>query len=105
MAASTSSTMYRTLTVSSSIMGGPPGRRCVQLSEQELDAGVEVGGQPFEGGQRGAVVGCLERGIGDAPVDLIRVAGEFRAHLLDPVAQCDHDVEVPSGELVDVLGA
>ncbi len=42
--------------------------------------------------------------VGDAPVDHLRMAGELRADLADPVAQADHVPEPLPGERVQVLG-
>src|SRR5690348_6899181 len=64
--------------------------------EQEADAPLELDG------------GLLERrfvaraGIAQAPVHRPGVLG---AYLADPIAERDHDVEAPAGELVEVLGA
>ena len=42
--------------------------------------------------------------VGDAPVDQLRMAGELRADLANPVAQRDHVAEPLPGELLQVLG-
>ena len=59
--------------------------------------------RPPPGGTRRARV-RLARRVGDAPVDQLRMAGELRADLADPVAQRDHVAEPLPGELLQVLG-
>ena len=54
---------------------------------------------------RGAVVHALERRVGNAPMDELWSRRELRAHLTNPVAQCDHRVESLGAELIEVFGA
>ena len=71
----------------------PGGCRWCDGLDEESDAGVQVGGHAR--GRRGSWLGRSPRGggVGDAPVDRLRVAGEFRADLADLVAEGDHVVE------------
>src|SRR4029078_1814963 len=97
-------TMYRTLTVSSGDMASPPGGRFLQLKEQEPDPRLELGRKVLERGQGGPVVRPRERGIRDAPVNDLGVRRELRAHLLDPIAQRDHEGAALRDEGADILG-
>src|SRR5690606_13454880 len=108
MAASTSSTMYRTLTrsVRSSVISCPFRARLQVLDDvkQELDARGEFVRRPGE--HRVSVVGVRRLGgrVGHAPVRHPCAPREVRADLADTVAQADHMVEGLTGELVEVLG-
>src|SRR5215468_8554823 len=98
MAASTSSTMYRTLTISrGSVMASPfalRGRRSPgDGRDQEPDAGRQLGGRLLEERIGRLVIRVARRRVGDAPVDGLGLAGELGAHLAQPVTQADHPVE------------
>ncbi len=72
--------------------------------QEETDAFVELPGGRAEDAQTvfGRAVGC--GGVGDAPVDLERAAGEDRAGFPGPVADGDDVIEGPVKELVLALG-
>src|SRR5438876_1188816 len=105
MASSTSSTMYRTLMVSSIRMRGPPRRSFGQQVKQKADARLELGGSAFESRGGGTRARANECRVGNAPVHELRVGRELGADLSDAVAQRDHEVEPHCEELVEVLGA
>src|SRR5919197_1186858 len=90
------------LTSSSGMFGDlPPG--CLDRVDEEADASLEFGGGALEGGQRLGVAAGLACRVGDAPMDHVRRARELRADLAHAVAEADHIVEAPVGELVQVL--
>ena len=80
------------------------GGSIAERGEQEPDAGRQLGGRLLEQRVAGVVVGIAGRGVGDAPVDGLGVAGELGAHLAHPVTQADHPVETLVDEHVQVLG-
>src|SRR3974390_302562 len=97
MAACTSSTMYRTLTICSGLLITPPekthARPGADGGQQEPDARVQLGRHPLER-RIGILVTAAERSrIGNAPVHMLGAAGELRAHLPHPVAQRDHVIK------------
>src|SRR3954465_497679 len=96
--------MYRTFTSSSGTVGHLLGGRVDRLDEK-ADAGLDLGGDPLERGQRLPIAAGLARRVGDAPMDRHRRAREFWADLAHPVAEADHVVEALALELVHVLGA
>src|SRR5215204_4642099 len=100
MADCTSSTMYRTLTVSlgTVFMIILLNRIRGDAVLKETDPLGQLGGDPLE---RRIAVGFTGR-VGDAPVDRFGVIGEAGEDLSYPVAQCDHVVEALPGELVEV---
>src|SRR4051812_42579156 len=95
--------MYRTLTRWSGMGHLLPG--CFDRADEETDAGLELGGGALERGPRLLVASGLARGIGNAPVDYLGCAGELGADLAHAIAEADHVVEAPAGELAQVLGA
>src|SRR6516162_7521435 len=73
--------------------------------DEEGDAGRELSGGPLESPIALDVVSALARGIGNAPVDRVRVARELGANLTHAVTQAHHVVEGLARELAQVLGA
>ena len=73
--------------------------------EQVADARLELRRGAFERGGGGPVGWALARGVGNAPVDELRVRRELGTDLADAIAERDHHVEAIGDELVEVLGA
>src|ERR1700678_2263852 len=83
---------------------GSSGGRIAEAPEEVSDPGVQVGSHGAECRVGLGVAASPARGVREAPVDCLRVTGEFRAYLADPVAQAYHVVEPLPGERADVLG-
>src|SRR5215207_5882046 len=71
--------------------------------EQEADPCLELGGRALEGRQGLVVRPRRGRWVADAPVDRLRRPGELGADLAHPVAEADHIIEAPVGQLAEVL--
>src|SRR5918994_5771414 len=72
--------------------------------EQKADARLKLSGCALEGRQRLVVGSRLACRVADAPVDRLRCAGELGTDLAHAVAEADHVVKAPAGELAEVLG-
>ena len=65
----------------------------------------QLGGGALECGQGLLVASPARARVRDAPVDSLGCSGKLGADLAHAVAQADHVVEAPAGELAEVLGA